>query len=1206
MMGRTLFVLYASVFLNVMAYSQESSNGHSALIDLYREFLKFRRPEVIDGVPDYSPASIQEKEKGLATFRKRLSEISHEDWTVAQKIDYLLVRAKLNDLDFQLRVTRPWERDPGTYVDMIARIPYADTPLSEESKENWLNRLKAVPKILEQAKVNLTGVSEALAGITIRRLEQSDGVNQGEPRRDVPPEGVIGWYQDLIERLSEHHPELLAGANQALSSVESYCDWLRSNKSRMTAPVSIGLDNYNWYLKNVRLMPYTVDDVLKIAEVEYYRTLAFLRIEQHKNRHLPEIEPASTAEEHERRVREAETLIRSFIDENDLLTIPDYMPPRFDTDAFWIVRPGGKRHFWEEITYRDPLNNHIHASIPGHRFDSLIQRRNTHPIRGRYGDGGRAEGWTFYLEEMFLQAGLLDERPRTRELFYIAQLKRVLRVPAEIKMQTGELTLEQAIEFLVNEVPLMEEDLARYDLQIYLRQPAYGMTYLAGKVQFEKLLSDRARQLGKNFDLGKFHDEFLTSGSIPITLIRWEMTGLDDEVKKLWGNDLTLENLYPEVPLIGVPPSNVVWSPDESCCAFLWNSESLRIKNLYCFFSESAEKPIQLTSFEKEGIAGFCWGRTKNEIFFLRGTSIYSLNINDQSIKEIWNSKKRIRSLFLSPDSTRLSCIQNRNLWIYNLKSGSSYQLTKFDPSHEGINRYSWSPDSEHILFYYQDYTGIRQVGIPSFGREEVQIRKVPRPFPGDAVNKRKIGVVGIPQGEISWIPMEFDNLLSYSWSPSGNKILIEDSTEYATKRCLYVCDAEDMATEEVFLEESPLFTFSWLWSSQWLDDDRIVLTSDRSGFCHLYSLDLEEKQLKELTSGEWEVFDFFPAKGGELYFIANKSRPENRDLYKVHLGEGGTKRINDRDGVYKPFFSRSGKNICVLFSDDLTPFDLYFVRDGALRQITESPFPEFKKYAWAKTQYLDIPGGKNGTKVRVKMMFPLDFNPDKKYPAIIGSVYSNAVLNQWGGRDAHPTWGLDQYLVQVEKYVLVNVDIRGSLGYGRKFREDMFKGYGVVDIQDLEAAALYLKTQPYILPDKIGIWGSSYGGLLTLMSLFKIPGLFCCGIAGAPATNVFHSFPGQMEVMKSADDKIAYEDSSAYFWSQNLEAPVMIIHGILDSTVLFMDSVNLVQKMIREGKDVDFVVLPESRHGWDLGPSYQTLFAFKKMIDFFATHLKD
>lgn len=674
----------------------------------------------------------------------------------------------------------------------------------------------------------------------------------------------------------------------------------------------------------------------------------------------------------------------------------------------------------------------------------------------------------------------------------------------------------------------------------------------------------------------------------------------------LLGNDLTLEKLYPDIPLIGLPPSDVVWSPGESCCAFLWNSESGRVKNLYCFSPDSPEKPRQLTSFLKEGITGFCWGRTEKEIFFLKGASVYALDLDNLSVNEILSSQNRLRSLSLSPDSSYLSYLQGRNLMVCDLGSGASLPLTDFDPEHEGISRYSWSPDSENILFYYEDYTGVRQVGIPVFGREEVQIRKVPRPFPGDPVNKRKIGVVGIPQGKIRWIPMEFDSVLSYSWSPSGKKILLEESTEFANKRSIYVVDAEILAAERIFLEESSLFTFSWLWSSQWLDDDRIILTSDRSGFCHLYSLDIKDKKLGQLTSGEWEVLDFFMPKGGEVYFIANRSRPENRNLYRVHTKRGEIIRIGERGGVYRPYISRSGKNICVLFSDDLTPFDLYLVQEGSLRQLTGSPLPEFENYAWAKTQYLDIPGGDEGTKIRVKMMFPPDFDPGKKYPAIIGSVYSNAVLNQWGGRDAHPTWGLDQYLVQVEKYVLMNVDIRGSLGYGRKFREDMFRGYGVVDIRDLKAAALYLKELPYIRQDKIGIWGSSYGGLLTLMSLFKNPGVFACGIAGAPATNVFHAFPGQMEVMKSADDREAYEASSAYFWSQGAEDPVMIVHGIRDTTVLFMDSVNLVQKMIREGKDVDFVVLPEASHGWDMGPSHQNLFAFKKMIDFFAKYLKN
>ena len=528
-----IFILILSI-VNIQAAELNPTNDYQALLDLNKEFSEFRRPQMIEGIPDYSRSAMKAKEEGLNTFRKRLEEINPEDWTISEKIDYLLTWSKLNELDFQLRITRPWERDPSTYANMVARIPYVETPLQKEALTRLARRLKTVNKILEQGKANLTDVPRVLAEIAIRSLEKSDGVNQGEPRRQVPPEGTIGWYEDLIERLSKHHPEIQTDAESALSSVKGYRDWLKENIDRMTAPGFIGLDHYNWYLKNVRLMPYTVEDVVAISEVELYRTLTFLNIELNKNRKLPPIEPAATEEEHKKRVLEAENLIREFIKENNLMTIPDYMPSEFETDAFWIVREGGKRHFWEEITYRDPLNNHIHASIPGHRFDGLIQRRQKNPIRRSHGDGGRAEGWTFYIEEMFLQAGLLDERPRTRELFYIAQLKRVLRIPAELKMQSGEFSLEQAIQFLMDEVPMMDEDLARYDLQIYIRRPAYGMTYLTGKVQMEKLLADRARQLGKEFDLGKFHDEFLAYGPIPISLIRWEMTGLDDEVKIFW------------------------------------------------------------------------------------------------------------------------------------------------------------------------------------------------------------------------------------------------------------------------------------------------------------------------------------------------------------------------------------------------------------------------------------------------------------------------------------------------------------------------------------------------------------------------------------------------------------------------------------------------------------------------------------------------
>jgi uncharacterized protein (DUF885 family) len=511
----------------------QGGGSYDALLALHAEFQEFRQPRVQAGVPDFTPATVDAQKGGLEKFQHRLRAIDPSGWPVSRQVDYHVVRAQLNDLEFSHRVVRPWARDPGHYVNLVRRAPHAELPVKGEDLGRVREQLGAVPRILDQARRNLSQASGELAQMAIRQLEQSDGINQGEPRRDVPPEGVIGWYRDFLERAGRQQPDLRPDAQQALEAVEGFRDWLREQAPRMTEPVFVGLENFDWYLRNVRLMPYTTDDLRVIGDREFNRGLTFLKIEQHRNRNRPPLEPARTAEDHDRRVREAEGHIRRFTREHDLMTFPGNLPPRFDTDAYWIERPEG-RHFWEELTYRDPRNNHIHASIPGHRFDGIIQRAHDNPIRRSHRDGSRSEGWAFYIEEMYTQAGLLDELLRGRELFYIAQFKRAVRIPAELKMQTGEFTLQQAIDYMVEAVPLMEPNLARYDLEIYLRRPTAGMSYVMGKTQLEQLLSDRSLQLGEKFHLGRFHDEFLSAGPIPISLIRWEMTGQDDEIRRLW------------------------------------------------------------------------------------------------------------------------------------------------------------------------------------------------------------------------------------------------------------------------------------------------------------------------------------------------------------------------------------------------------------------------------------------------------------------------------------------------------------------------------------------------------------------------------------------------------------------------------------------------------------------------------------------------
>ena len=388
--------------------------------------------------------------------------------------------------------------------------------------------------MVDNAIENLTQPAGELARLAIFLLDHFDGVGQGEPYRDDPPAGTIGWFEDLCDRLSPQDSELLGGCREATDAAQRYRDWLAENVAGMEASAAIGTENYNWYLKHVRLLPQTVDDLVAIGRREFHRYRFNYVLDRYRNGSLDELELTQSAEQHRRRTRDAEARTRKLIEELDLLTIPDYMPDEFETDVFWSPRAKTDRHFWEELQFRNALNNHIHASIPGHRFDAELRKRLESPIRRTHSESARAEGWATYLEETLIQAGIAEDNPRVRELFYAALIKRGSRFFAEIGMHTGVMTLDEANAYMMDWVPYMEEDLGRYDLVGYLRRPGLGSMYLLGKTQIEQLISERAFQLGKAFDLGEFHDDLLSRGTIPVTLIRWEMAGLDDDARAVW------------------------------------------------------------------------------------------------------------------------------------------------------------------------------------------------------------------------------------------------------------------------------------------------------------------------------------------------------------------------------------------------------------------------------------------------------------------------------------------------------------------------------------------------------------------------------------------------------------------------------------------------------------------------------------------------
>lgn len=521
------------------AQTQAATSGYDALLALYEEFRAFVPPPMVNGVPDYSPSAMARHHAGLKTFAARLKAIDDSAWPIAQRVDYMVVLAEMRGLEFQHRVVQPWKHDPAFYSTtnlgfgpkMHGALAIPKLPLEADALAKFKAQLETVPEMLRQARANLTDPRGDLArlGIAQKQVE-------------------VNVYGELAARAAKVQPELVAPAKRAQAAAAGFKAWLESIEADLPAHGGVGRENYAWYLKNVLLLPYTPEEIAVIGEREYQRQLAFLKIEEHRNRGIAMPEPVQTRAEFDAKRKVEDEDLLKFLRDGDWVTIPDYVqhdpeegPYQFpfekDPSKPGLFDPPLHLHFFFQTEFRDgrPLRAH---NLPGHAFDALQAARDTRPVRGAprlfFVNGMRNEGWAFYLEEMILQAGMLEDRPKTREIDYILGAKRAARILPELKMQANEWTWKEANASLIARTPKWMEEgdaVAQFDIELYLRQPGYGIGYYIGKVELEKLLADVAMQEGEKFDIKSFHDRFRAAGSIPISLIRWEMTGRDDEIR---------------------------------------------------------------------------------------------------------------------------------------------------------------------------------------------------------------------------------------------------------------------------------------------------------------------------------------------------------------------------------------------------------------------------------------------------------------------------------------------------------------------------------------------------------------------------------------------------------------------------------------------------------------------------------------------------
>jgi len=518
----------------------QQNGNYDELLELFRDWREFERPPTLDGAPDYTAGQFDRRYPQYAALRARLDAFDIAAWPITQQVDWHLVRAEMNGYDCNHRVLKPWARDPAFYDSVwmarsdvpahegptnhaVVEIWTYEFPLSVPEERRLVTELSAIPPLMRQARQNLVGNARDLWVTGIRDIRSQ---------------------QERLDRVldmagADASDELRRVVAEARSATGELAEWLESEAPSKNGPSGMGKENYTWYQQNVHLVPLSWDEEVTLLKRELDRAWASLKLEEQRNRGLPELIAARDADEYRQMAAAAVDRIMHFLESTDMLTIEDYMRPAIAAHAGTFI-PEARRNFFTIASHYDPapLFTHFYHWIELARMDLTP---HSSPVRRGallYNIfDSRNEGTATGVEEMFMHAGLYDDSPRTRELVWIMLAQRAARGLGSLYAHANEMTMEEAGRVHQEWTPRgwmkTEPELVVFEQQLYLRQPGYGTSYITGKYLLERTLADYARlrgESGEEFRMRDFFDRLNAIDSIPISLARWEMTGLDDDV----------------------------------------------------------------------------------------------------------------------------------------------------------------------------------------------------------------------------------------------------------------------------------------------------------------------------------------------------------------------------------------------------------------------------------------------------------------------------------------------------------------------------------------------------------------------------------------------------------------------------------------------------------------------------------------------------
>ncbi len=680
------------------------------------------------------------------------------------------------------------------------------------------------------------------------------------------------------------------------------------------------------------------------------------------------------------------------------------------------------------------------------------------------------------------------------------------------------------------------------------------------------------------------------------------------------------------------------WSPSSNYIGFLadrdndWKldlwvyhlktGKEKEIVNAGNFKIEESEAEKQLKErmrIGKSGIIFFHWFHKSDKIMFNLSGNIYVVNVKNGKIEKLNIEARPVLFPVISENDEKIAFVSKGNVFVYFLNSGKTIQITKdatkdkyygmaeFAASEE-LDRYKglwFSPDGKKLLYTFVDESKMEKYPVVINTSYTPKYNLQNYPFAGKENAKVKLFMAKFQNGKAVSKELKF---------PVNEDYYLARVYFYGNSPLIYLVNRKQDKLYKYLYSNDKLTLFDRETSKDWINLDRnyyywqkekaVIFASENtpSGYRHLFILKNGRKE--QLTKGEWEIKSFKGFDGEKLYFTANITHPNNTDFAVYSFKTRGIKILTKKKGYHIISMSPDCKYYIDTYSNRNTPFEKFLVNleTGKKKLFEKQKLEEIEELKDTKTDEITFKT-KDGTTFFGVITYPSKIEKGRKIPVIVytyGGPHAQVCANFFNPWDYY--WF--RYLAS-KGYAVFKMDNRGSAGRGHKFESPIYKNMGDTELKDqIEGVNFICKKYPFLDKNRVGIWGWSYGGYMTLMAMTKFAPFFKVGVAVAPVSD-WHLYDTAyteryMDLPKNNEE--GYKSSSALNFVDRLSGKLLILHGVSDDNVHFQNTELFLNKVIENGKHVDLMVFPGKKHS--IRGKKTRKYLYKLITDYFLENL--